>query len=632
MTQLNPTIIVQDLRVIKDGREVFGCKFHTGVNIISGHNSSGKTTVLDFLAYALGAEFIPWKQEALLCDEVIVSVELNAIPVTLRRAVNRKAMNPMQIFWGDMESAIVAPYLSWETYPFKRSSTKISFTQALLLAMGLPEAQGDGASNLTMHQFLRVIYADQPSLHSPIFRTDTFDSPLIRETVGNYLCGIYDDKLYTSQLERRALIKSEENVSAELRSIFSVLARSEQDFSLEFFSDKLRFLSDKKQDLMRQLSLAKTNRVANVAGDTELINSIREQLNIAKRNLVEEEDRLQRIELEQLDSNQFINELRYRLKSLGNSETVRTYLGSLKFSFCPACFSEVAQRSELECGLCKSPIISDINDSQILRMKNELRIQLNESENLLEERQNEISKIVSNLPLLRYKLDSLEDRYSELSKHWMTQEESASEALAMSVGAVDQEIKNVVESQRLALVIKELQEKRLFLTSKLAELDSTIERLDLAQADRQRVVAFEIASRLGELLRRDLYRQEEFKKANHITFSFSENLITVDGASKFSESSTVVLRHLFHVAMLSASMRLPNMRLPRFMMLDGIEDGGMELERAHLLQELIVEECTKFQHDYQLIIASSQISPALNKHDYIVGRTFTEANRSLAIR
>lgn len=207
MTLLKPTLKLNGIAVYKDKRAVFSAQLHKGINVLRGHNSSGKTTVLDFIAYTLGAENIPWKKEALLCDTSVAEVEFNGKPVTLRRDVNDKPMNPLYIYWGTAEKALAAPITDWELYPFRRSENKLSFTQQILLAMDLPEAQGDGASNLTMHQFLRVMYADQPSLHSPIFRVDTFDSALTRETVGGYLCGIYDDRLYVAQLRKRSLEK-----------------------------------------------------------------------------------------------------------------------------------------------------------------------------------------------------------------------------------------------------------------------------------------------------------------------------------------------------------------------------------------------------------------------------------------
>ncbi|MGK9007674.1 AAA family ATPase, partial [Citrobacter europaeus] len=114
-------------------------------------------------------------------------------------------------------------------------------------------------------------------------------------------------------------------------------------------------------------------------------------------------------------------------------------------------------------------------------------------------------------------------------------------------------------------------------------------------------------------------------------FSFTDYVVSVEGSTQFSESSTVVLRHLFHLAILSASTRIPEMRFPRFLILDGIEDGGMELERAYSLQEIIVAECEKFESNYQLIFATSQIAPQLDNEKYVVSRQFSEDSRSLAI-
>ena len=89
MTLLSPTIIVTRLVVIKDGHSVLEIGFHKGLNVVRGHNSSGKTTTLDFVAHTLGTEDIPWKKESLLCDYSMVEVLLNDQPATLRRQGDR---------------------------------------------------------------------------------------------------------------------------------------------------------------------------------------------------------------------------------------------------------------------------------------------------------------------------------------------------------------------------------------------------------------------------------------------------------------------------------------------------------------------------------------------------------------
>ena len=83
MTMFKPTLMVDQISIYKNTNLVFDCIFHKGVNIVSGHNSSGKTTILDFIAYTLGAENIPWKQEALLCDTTFAQISLNGKKLTI---------------------------------------------------------------------------------------------------------------------------------------------------------------------------------------------------------------------------------------------------------------------------------------------------------------------------------------------------------------------------------------------------------------------------------------------------------------------------------------------------------------------------------------------------------------------
>ena len=167
-----PTLIVKRLIVLQNAHTALDIKFHKGVNVVRGRNSSGKTTVMDLLAFSLGAESIRWKPEALRCTETIVEVDLNGGTACFRREISNDPQQPMAIYWGGLTSAFAAPQESWERYPFKRSPLKSSFSQVVLEALKMPQAQGDGASNLTLHQLLRVLYADQPSVHSPIFRLD----------------------------------------------------------------------------------------------------------------------------------------------------------------------------------------------------------------------------------------------------------------------------------------------------------------------------------------------------------------------------------------------------------------------------------------------------------------------------
>ena len=634
MIRFEPTLIVNELRVLKDGHVVLSESFHDGLNIIKGHNSSGKTTTLDFLAFGLGSEEIPWKKQALLCDFVVTEVSLNGRRETLKRQISEDRQRPMYIYWGELSEAEASAFQGWELYPYKRSEHKLGFTQSLFLALGMPEAQGDGASNLTMHQFLRVIYADQPSLHQPIFRNDNWDSALTRETVGNYISGAYDDNLYSAQLEKRELEKELSSAESELRSIFAVLAKSKQDIGIEFFGQQIIETESRREALHKEILRLKTERTIQEDKKQKSEEApTRKELDDAKRALTSALDQVAQKEVELADTNEFIAELDSRLTSLEESEQARKYFGGLSFQLCPCCLAEVKtiEAAEGSCTLCKSPISGQAGDAQLLRMKNELRLQLKESQSIAKRRADEIQALRGALPSLRQELKGFEKKYSSAAESWSSSLEMALEAAARNAGALDQEIKGLYENQRLASVIEELRKKRNILAERIGDLELKITTLEDAQEKLKREVSSQISSTLSRLLRKDLYRQAEFKTAQNVHFSFTDNKVAVDGSDRFSESSTVVLRLLFHVALLSASTKIKSMRFPRFLILDGIEDGGMELARSHLLQRIIAEECSTYEVDYQLIMATSQIASDLDNDKFVVGREFTEDDRSIQI-
>ncbi len=56
MTSFSPTLLVRKLIVTQGGKEAFAADFHSGLNVIRGENSSGKSTIMDFLFYGLGGD------------------------------------------------------------------------------------------------------------------------------------------------------------------------------------------------------------------------------------------------------------------------------------------------------------------------------------------------------------------------------------------------------------------------------------------------------------------------------------------------------------------------------------------------------------------------------------------------
>ncbi|UBH27722.1 ATP-binding protein [Aeromonas enteropelogenes] len=636
MTLFKPTLKVSMLTVYQNGHVAFQCAFHDGLNIIRGRNSSGKTTIMDFLAYSLGAENIKWKPEALRCTHTVVEVELNGVKCCLRREVNDTSQNPISIYWGVYDDAVKAPLHDWDTHPFKRSLNKISFTQALFDALRMPQSQGDGASNLTMHQLLRVLYADQPSVHSPIFRMDSFDTSLTREVVGGYLSGVYDNELYTSQLRLRDIDSELNKKIAELRSIFLILGKSGISSNIEQLDIYIKDLEHDREELQEFIKKVKTERTLNDEDSKKFKgkeDKLRKELNKRKKELSDNISETEMLKFEVLDSNNFIDELNARLNSLNESKSTRAFFGKVDFQFCPCCLGELERHDTQSghCHLCNQEVESNNSEAHILRMRNELSIQANESKNLNEKRMEQINENAATQRKLKVEIRRLERDYFSLSETWSTDIEIAIEDSSKKIGDIDSQIRQAVELRSLASNIRELQEKRDDLTKEKNNLTDRIAILEKTQEARKKEVSDLVGKIMIRLLSKDLPLQAEFISARDVTFSFTDNSVYVNGSKNFSESSAVILRHIFHLALLTASTEKEYMRVPRLLILDGIDDGGMEKERSHNLQKIISDECKSYKVDYQLIYATSEINPAFEASEYVVSRYFNPENRSLNI-
>ncbi|MGY6037803.1 AAA family ATPase [Aeromonas sp. AE23HZ002T15] len=634
MTFLKPSFSVSRLKVFQQGHEAFSCDFHKGVNVIRGRNSSGKTTIMDLLAFSIGAENIRWKPQALLCSSTLTEVFLNDKPACFRREITTETLRPLSVFWGTMSEALESSPSQWETYPFKRTEKTLSFSQVILNALDMPLAQGEGASILTMHQILRVLYADQPSVHSPIFRNDIFDKALTRETVGDYLCGIFDDTLYSSLIRLKQVESELSTKITELRSIFSVLGRSGQSEHIHFIQERIEILEKEKIALHNKLSALKEESISdrsNRTADRDKTTELRKKLNKAKSDELKVIDLISTLEIEIADSEMFINELEARHNELCESGIARDYFSNVHFQFCPSCLSELHSTPNAGCSLCKSDVPEGSDAPQLLRMKNEISVQLKESKHLMEHNINKLSELKLSAPTLKKNVQRLVNEYALVSRSWEDAYEIEFEKLTRELGRIDEEIKQAHSTQKLNDVIIDLQNKRDTLQSEKEQLTSLIESLQGKEESRKADISSAIERAMIRLLKLDLPLQTEFITPNNISFSFVDNEVYVNGSKNFSESSAVVLRHIFHLALLTSSLEKEYMRLPRFLMLDGIDDGGMEKERSHNLQRIIVEETASYEHDFQLIYATSEINPDYDDTDLIVSRYFNPEDRSLNI-
>lgn len=635
MTRFEPCLIIKRLVVKRRASVAYDEAFHVGVNVVRGDNSSGKSTILNFIFFGLGGDLSKddWSEHALKCDFVWLEVELNGHPAVLRREIDVNSQSPMEVFGGRFEDAERAPVEEWTKYPYSRSKNKESFSQALFRLLDMPDVAVEGTSSITIHQILRLLYADQLSPIEGLFRFEGYDPENLREAIGNLLCGAFDTEIYELQQLRKVRDKEFSEASAELRSIFRVVG-GDESLGLNWVQQKRKGLVDERAELLVQIAAAEEEFYAKKSDETITISaqkSVFKEVQSLQEELQGLRTSIGAVEFELADSDAFLATLRQRLEALRDADMASGLVETIHFSACPSCYAEILEHDDsvASCHLCKTPLDSERARNRVVGLVNDLSIQIKQSGRLQEIRQD--------------RLEAFKKEYSKLERQWRLKANELSELRVLptskvrehireihrKLGYIDKSIEDTDEQLKLANRIGDLSARKASLDTEIKDLDARIEGLKRGQTERLRTARTAIEKKTISMLKGDLKRQDSFTDPQKVDFSFAKNSITVDDHTYFSASSRVVLKTSFLVGFLAAALEDKKFRHPRFLMIDITEDKGMEQERSHNFQEQVVKMSEEAGVEHQVILATAMPSPELDEETF-VGKFSTLENGTLA--
>lgn len=631
MQIIEPTIEIVSLLVIKDDKVAFNGVFESGLNVITGSNSSGKTTILDLIAYTLGMEDVPLKKEALSCDTSYLEIKINDSTVLLKREISNLSRRPISIAYEKLDTSKLSEY-EWNVFQINRSE-KISYSQIFFNLMDNKEAQIEASSTLTVHQILRSIYAAQPFIHSPILTTTMFDDALTRKTIGEYLLGFYNNDLYIKEVALKDKIKEKSKITTELNFLKNIFKKSIFTFSNKAAAEnRINKLQDQLFKNKVALNNIKKTPKKIESENNKNIEKINKDLNKLVSQKKELENEKNQLSINSLDSQFFISELLDRLDRLDESEFIQN-ISKVDFEFCPSCLSKLENSTYNTCSLCKCTHekSDDSDSSPLLRMKNELIIQIDESKKININRERKIDEITIKINSINAEINSLSNKLNSLTDHWSDEEKINITNASITIGQIDNEIKEITKILPLYDESKSLEDRIQDLSNDINILETEIKDLEEASYQHRINTMKKLNSNLSELLKKDIPREQEFINPTHINISFMDNQIYINNKNKFSESSMVVLRQMFHLALLQTSDQIKTMRFPRFLILDGIDDGGIEPERNMNLQKVIKETVDTFEHKSQIILATSITHLNEILKPFIHNRIFTSNSKSLDV-
>jgi hypothetical protein len=628
-----PSLQIERMLVTRGPHTLYDETFHQGVNIIHGSNGSGKSSIADFIFFALGGDLREWKVSASRAESVFLQIATPSGTLTLRREISTEAARPMSIFFGVMNDGLTAAPDSWQNLPYRRPEHGYSFSQVLFKAIGLPESISDGSSNITMHQILRLLYVDQMTPVQRIFRVENFDTWQTRQAVGDLLLGIGGYDLFEKQIDLRETEQRYKEAVATYRNLVAIASGYGENILIEHITSAIIQMEEERIALLSSIEALTAAR--DNPGDQAKLEAVRSRnakdYNVARRTVSRLESDIETLEYEVADAEEFIKHLKQSIADFDDAALTFAALGHLSFEFCPSCFAPVEPKQIGHCELCNAKRTDGEEDSRTLAVRLDLAMQLKESEALQFDREIELRAKRATLRVARQTLRRATSAVEIDGTGTVTGRESAIADLSRKIGFIDSQLEGLQKRLELSLRIDASATAKEDLNNRITRLKGEIEAIQRTQNKRKLSAYTLVSEQTKSLLDQDLEEHSDFGDVENVSFSFADDWVAINGEKNRagSASGMVILKNSFALGMLTGSLLDLNFNLPRWMIFDNIEDKGMVEERSWNFQRLIVQMSSNFAVPHQVIFTTSKIAPELDGSSLVVGKRYTRAARSL---
>lgn len=633
MTMYKPTLILKRLVIQKSEAAVYDEGFHEGVNIIRGENGGGKTTIVESIFYVLGGDIPKKKKEFAVCDFVYGEFEINGNPFTLKRAIESDGYSAIEIFEGNFEKAIT-DVNAWMKYPNRRSDTKKSYSEILFDLLGFPEDKTLDGQNITIHDILRLLFEDQSTTSDKIFLNQNYPEKNIkRQAIGDLLLGIDDFELHTLRLELHEKECKWSGYEGQLKQIHRVLGSADLDVSIiSLGTEKNNITKEQKETEEKIESLYLNKDASNKKSADKNFSKVKVEISKIKQEISVKEQKTKSLLFEVEDSISFIDSLNVKIEALSASTEITKSLGSIDFSYCPSCLQILDDTVEdTKCGLCKSDVKDDGLSVGYLKMKNEIAFQKRESEGIVERKRERVQKIKFEVKELHTRLKDLE-RKNKIFVNVLNPVEAEVKALLERTGYLQRALQDVSEREKLAAKVTEISEKKASLNERISILKDEIRATEGLREHRKNIIYTDINDLTIGLIKNDPI--QELKNVDRISFDFSKDELFAVGKDSPAASTGSYLKNAFFFSLFLLSLKHASVRYPRFIVMDNIEDKGLQDDRVQQFHQGIIRHSQETQTKHQIIFTarSEVITDELEKSGMCIGENFDGNQNKYSLR
>ncbi len=423
-------------------------QFHPGVNLISGPITTGKSSILELIDYALGASNAPGYEELSKCSDVLLELEVGGELLTFQR--NLKAPTAKALLYECSLDEVLKGGQPYEELAPKHVKSSPSISLAVLERLGIgefqvkraPTQEASETNSFSLRDLLRLMYINQDRMGAKVSFFETDPARAIKWRAGfEIVHDIFDA------------------TAAGLADALHAALRQEQDL-IRHFASVRKFLDQFKVPTIDALDLEDKR----ITEDITKAKALQEQQRIAERASLGTSHQLAERRNALADS---VRTIRARSEELGRSarqlgrlrvqyerelkqweflKESQVIMGSIPITRCPACFQGVAvTHDDSHCHLCKQELQKQPEDVPVENRIRAVRRRIADLMAFLEDLKTEAQKLDEQSALLDKEVAELDQTLHRIRRSTLLDETRAIIETNETIGLLEKSLQRVHE-------------------------------------------------------------------------------------------------------------------------------------------------------------------------------------------
>lgn len=474
-------------------RKNYTVNFHDGFNLISGHTSTGKTSILEMIDYALGAKsHKSYIEIGNSCSHVELIIIIGDEKFRIRRELfNFKAPVVVEDWREEKEK-----YLFFNRYEIDVPSNPKSLSAFLIEKLGLANITISGQA-FSFRDIFKYCYIKQTEIdNEDILEEKNWTKDFKRRATFEIIFNIYDNSLeeYKRALEERK--QEAHDLALQIMGIQDFL-KTVDIVDSEACKELVKSIQKEVAELSARLSEIKKGK-GNMSSEAI---ALRRQIDEIKSKLADldekHRDQQQYLKKLRLLYNQYLSEVDKKELAIQGYLTFNQY----EFLFCPNCLRPIARSENAEvCCLCGSEKSDDTAETLILKSEIAvLKRKANELLKFIEVEDGKYDAIIHETHELRSALSEAEIELHHLSQGYLDPLMEQIEYINYEIGLKNRRLFELEKNSKMFQEVDRLSEVFKKKENSIELLKSNIKALSANAVDKQALIE-QLSSTLHDIL------------------------------------------------------------------------------------------------------------------------------------